>query len=107
MISVVNVWHHYGIKPILKDVSLSVEPGELVAVMGPNGMGKSTLLGLMAGVLWPIKGYVKIDGHRRRNSIEEEIEIRKKPTILTCHCITPAGSFCSLWAGSMRSRKNV
>ncbi|MFW9894032.1 MAG: ATP-binding cassette domain-containing protein, partial [Candidatus Thorarchaeota archaeon] len=78
MISVVNVWHHYGIKPILKDVSLSVEPGELVAVMGPNGMGKSTLLGLMAGVLWPIKGYVEIDGHRRRNSIEEEIEIRKK-----------------------------
>jgi ABC-2 type transport system ATP-binding protein len=78
MINVVNVWHHYGIKPILKDVSLSVESGELVAVMGPNGMGKSTLLGLMAGVLWPIKGYVEIDGHRRRNSIEEEIEIRKK-----------------------------
>ena len=60
MINVVNVWHHYGIKPVLRDVTLSVEPGELVAVMGPNGMGKSTLLGLMAGVLWPIKGYVEI-----------------------------------------------
>jgi len=78
MIEIVNVWHHYGVKPILRDVSLKVEAGELVAVMGPNGMGKSTLLGLMAGVLWPIKGYVEIDGHRRRNSIEEEIEIRKK-----------------------------
>ncbi len=82
MINVVNVWHHYGIKPILKDVSLKVETGELVAVMGPNGMGKSTLLGLMAGVLWPIKGYVEIDGHRRRNSVEEEIEIRKKVVYL-------------------------
>ncbi len=78
MINVVNVWHHYGIKPILRDVSLTVEAGELIAIMGPNGMGKSTLLGLMGGVLWPIKGYVEIDGHRRRNSIEEEIEIRKK-----------------------------
>jgi len=78
MINVVNVWHHYGIKPILRDVSLKVEAGELVAVMGPNGMGKSTLLGLMAGVLWPIKGYIEIDGYKRRNSIEEEIKIRKK-----------------------------
>ncbi|MBN1437148.1 MAG: ABC transporter ATP-binding protein [Sedimentisphaerales bacterium] len=78
MINIVNVWHHYGIKPILKNVSLEIVPGELVAIMGPNGMGKSTLLGLMAGVLWPIKGYVEIDGHRRRNSVEEEIAIRKK-----------------------------
>jgi len=72
MINVVNLWHHYGIKPILKDVSFTVEPGELVAIMGPNGMGKSTLLALLGGVLWPIKGYVEIDGHKRRNSIEEE-----------------------------------
>jgi ABC-2 type transport system ATP-binding protein len=78
MINVTNVWHHYGVKPILRNVSLTVKSGELVAIMGPNGMGKSTLLGLMAGVLWPIKGYIEIDGHRRRNSIEEEIEIRKK-----------------------------
>lgn len=78
MINVVNVWHHYGVKPILRNVSLEVKTGDLVAVMGPNGMGKSTLLGLIAGTLWPIKGHVEIDGHKRRNSVEEETEIRKK-----------------------------
>jgi ABC-2 type transport system ATP-binding protein len=78
MIDIVNVWHHYGIRPVLKNISLHVETGELMAIMGPNGMGKSTLLGLMAGVLWPIKGDIVINGHKRRNSVEEEIEIRKK-----------------------------
>ena len=41
MIDVVHVTHHYGIRPVLKDVSLHVERGEVLALMGPNGMGKS------------------------------------------------------------------
>lgn len=92
MINVVNVWHHYGITPVLRDVSLHVETGELVTLMGPNGMGKSTLLGLIAGVLCPIKGYVEIDGHRRRSSVEEEIEIRKKVVFLPDNPYLPLNS---------------
>jgi len=78
MINVVDVWHHYGVRPVLKGLSLHVAAGELVAVMGPNGMGKTTLISLIAGVLCPIKGRIEIDGIPRRHSIEEEIEIRKK-----------------------------
>jgi len=59
-----------------------VKPGELVAVMGPNGMGKTTLISLMAGVLCPIKGKIEINGRPRRHSVEEEIEIRKKVVFL-------------------------
>ncbi len=61
MIKLVDVFHHYGVRPSLRDVNLHVTPGELLCVMGPNGMGKTTLLGVMAGVLPPIKGSVEVD----------------------------------------------
>jgi len=78
MIDVVHVSHHYGTRLVLRDVSLRVEAGEIVAVMGPNGMGKSTLLGIVAGLLSPIRGQVAIDGQARRSSIEAETAIRQK-----------------------------
>lgn len=42
MIQVVDVNHHYGIRPVLRHVSLTVARDEIVALMGPNGMGKTT-----------------------------------------------------------------
>ena len=47
---------------ILEDVSLSVAPGESVAIVGTSGAGKSTLLGLLAGLDQPSSGHVAIDG---------------------------------------------
>jgi NitT/TauT family transport system ATP-binding protein len=46
----------------LKDISLSVSPGEFVAIIGQSGCGKSTLLSLISGILQPTGGGVLIDG---------------------------------------------
>lgn len=82
MLRVHNLTHHYGLRPVLSDVSMQVETGELVVLLGPNGMGKSTLLGCMAGVLWPALGHVEIDGVRRRQSVEAERALRKRVVYL-------------------------
>lgn len=47
---------------ILKDVSLKIEEGERVGLIGPSGYGKSTLVKILAGYLKPAKGEVLLDG---------------------------------------------
>ena len=47
---------------ILKDVSLKVQTGERVGLLGPSGRGKSTLIKLMAGYLNPLEGEILLDG---------------------------------------------
>ncbi|MBI5095871.1 MAG: ABC transporter ATP-binding protein [Candidatus Hydrogenedentes bacterium] len=85
MIKVVDLVQHYGVRPVLRDINIEIAEGEVVALMGPNGMGKSTLLAAMAGVLWPQKGYIEIDGKRRRQTVDDELAIRKKVVYLPDH----------------------
>ncbi len=82
MIEVLDVTHHYGVRPVLKGVDLRIDRGEVVVIIGPNGMGKSTLLGVMGGILAPYKGSVRIDGRTRRGSVEDELAIRRTAVYL-------------------------
>jgi ATP-binding cassette subfamily C protein CydD len=50
-------------RPVLHDVSFTVEPGERVALTGPSGAGKSTLLALLLGLVQPDEGRVLVGGH--------------------------------------------
>ena len=52
----------YGEHTVLRDVSLTVQPGTVVAVLGPNGAGKTTLLRVASGLLKPSTGAVMLDG---------------------------------------------
>ncbi|MCA9081256.1 MAG: ABC transporter ATP-binding protein [Planctomycetaceae bacterium] len=89
MIVVHNVTQHYGIKPVLKNIQLEFPPGSRTAIIGPNGMGKTTLLSVIAGVLNPQFGHVEIDGLRRRSSVENELEIRRRTVFLPDRCWLP------------------
>lgn len=63
-----NVSYAYGAdQEVLRGVSLSVERGERVALLGANGCGKSTLLRLANGILLPRGGSVRVDGTDTRN----------------------------------------
>jgi ABC-type Fe3+/spermidine/putrescine transport system ATPase subunit len=48
--------------PLLKDFSLSVQDGEMVALLGPSGSGKTTLLKLITGIERPDSGDIQFDG---------------------------------------------
>jgi putative ABC transport system ATP-binding protein len=62
----------FGETPALRGANISMQRGEIVAVMGPSGSGKSTLLHCLAGILVPDSGEVSFDGQRVDSMREEQ-----------------------------------
>ncbi len=62
MLEVYNVHTYYGNIHALKGISITVEEGEIVTLIGGNGAGKSTTLKTISGLLRPREGYVKLNG---------------------------------------------
>lgn len=56
-------YREYSIVHALKDISFSIQPGEIVGYIGPNGAGKSTTIKIMSGILVPDQGSCKILGY--------------------------------------------
>jgi ABC-type multidrug transport system ATPase subunit/ABC-type multidrug transport system permease subunit len=78
-VDAVNVSQHVGARQILQDLSLSVEPGELVAIAGGSGAGKSTLLEILAGLQPPSAGQVRHDGVARGARVSADSRIGYVP----------------------------
>jgi iron complex transport system ATP-binding protein len=68
-----RIGYQVGDRTILKNISLEVTRGELVAIVGRNGAGKSTLLHVMAGLLPASRGTVTLDGHPLRHFTRKAI----------------------------------
>jgi len=62
MMELSRVSHAYEADSVLEDVSLSVSPGEVLAIIGPSGVGKTTLLRILALFIQPRDGVVQLDG---------------------------------------------
>lgn len=83
-----NIWFAYpdSDKKILKGVSLSMEQGNHIGIVGTSGGGKSTLIQILLGLYEPDKGTVQIDGKNlfsyNRNSIRQQVGVVSQETFL-------------------------
>ncbi len=85
-ISFENVSFQYEDRYVLKDISLTIEPGQVAAIVGPSGTGKSTLVSLIPRFYDPVSGRVCIDGtdvrRYRLKSLRNQISFVLQDTLL-------------------------
>jgi ABC-2 type transport system ATP-binding protein len=72
------VYPEYRLVHAVRDVTFSIERGEMVGCLGPNGAGKSTTVKMLTGILVPSAGHVEVVGmvpHRRRKQVAQRIGV--------------------------------
>src|SRR5215203_5899815 len=69
LLKVSNLAVSYGAIEALHDVSLHIDPGEIVSLIGANGAGKTTLLRTISGLLRPARGTVALEGAGRIDAL--------------------------------------
>jgi len=79
MVRLSNVTHAFGGETVIENLSLSVDPGEVVAIIGPSGVGKTTILRIIALFLEPNSGSVTLGGQGVWSLSEDErLRLRRR-----------------------------
>tara|TARA_B100001250_G_scaffold357785_1_gene333723 strand:- start:51 stop:788 length:738 start_codon:yes stop_codon:yes gene_type:complete len=91
LVEVKNLKKNYGLKEAVKNISFKIKENEILGLLGPNGSGKTTTIGMMLGLLKPTNGEIIIDGKKieenrieilqKINFISPYIELPKKLTV--------------------------
>ena len=91
MLEIINLTKNYNGKEAVKNISFKVKKNEIIGILGPNGCGKTTTIGMILGLLKPSKGKVLINGieiEKKRvdllneiNFISPYVELPKKLTV--------------------------
>ena len=66
-VQISDLWKYYGDYPALKSIGLSIHAGSCLSLLGRNGAGKTTLLRILAGLLRPQRGDLRVFGHDPRD----------------------------------------
>ena len=75
LVELKNIKKNYGSKEAVKDLSFQIKENEVLGLLGPNGCGKTTTIGMILGLLKPTSGEILIDNKKIE---ENRIEIFKK-----------------------------
>jgi ABC-2 type transport system ATP-binding protein len=112
-IDVQDLAHSYGDKPALCGVSLTVDPGEIVALLGPNGAGKTTLVETLAGFRKPTAGCVRVCGFDPTERVGRD-EVRRRVGLVlqqTAHpkylTVSEVLAMHASWYGHPRSLDDI
>ncbi len=97
-----NVESRYGAFVALQHVSLVVPQGSVVALLGPNGVGKTTLLRTVSGMMSPWSGEITFDGVRIDDKSDHDW--RRAATRSPERCRVASNRCCRLRARSSRGR---
>ena len=93
LVEVINLSKSYGKKAAVKDVNFKIKENEIIGLLGPNGCGKTTTIGMMLGLIKPTSGTVhindkNIENENNRTKILEKVnfispyvELPKKLTV--------------------------
>ena len=90
-VEVINLSKSYGKKDAVRGIDFKIKENEIIGLLGPNGCGKTTTIGMLLGLLKPSKGQININGMKieknrieilqKINFISPYIELPKKLTV--------------------------
>ena len=86
LVEVKNLKKSYGFKEAVKGISFKIKDNEILGLLGPNGSGKTTTIGMLLGLLKPSNGEIIIDGKKIE---ENRIEILKKINFISPYIELP------------------
>ena len=70
-VEVINLSKSYGKKDAVRGIDFKIKENEIIGLLGPNGCGKTTTIGMLLGLLKPSKGQININGMKiEKNRIE-------------------------------------
>ena len=63
VLNIEDIVKDYNSRNVINNISMSINPGEIIGLLGPNGAGKTTLFYIIMGLIRPNSGQIKLDGH--------------------------------------------